>query len=260
MLRKIDEIDRYLLRSQNICCSILKTCWMQCYLIPWFFEQPSFSGETVCLLIFVYLQALSTKGRVKGMGKIPNELRETIAKNIRDCRMKKFPGRGGGKKCAEAFGVSPQQWSPWERGMRTPDEVRLAQIATFFGVTVEFLRRSNVEPREMLGDANQQPAPYYNFYSQMNAQPPMQAMLREADAQPYGLPSLRRDDAIGSGANVADLALTSARLLGMIGAATKGVTDGKIDINKTIHVLRRLGDLLDGKLREAGVYNPPQSF
>ena len=80
------------------------------------------------------------------MGKIPNELRETIARNIRDCRLKKFPGRGGGKKCAEAFGVSPQQWSPWERGMRTPDEVRLAKIAEFFDVTVEWLRRDHRKP------------------------------------------------------------------------------------------------------------------
>ena len=50
------------------------------------------------------------------MGKIPENLRQIIAANIRACRMKKYPGRGGGKKCAEAFGVSPQQWSPWECG------------------------------------------------------------------------------------------------------------------------------------------------
>ncbi|MCD7909115.1 MAG: helix-turn-helix transcriptional regulator [Clostridium sp.] len=80
------------------------------------------------------------------MGKIPKELRETIARNIRNCRLKKFPGRGGGKKCAEEFGVSPQQWSPWERGMRTPDEMRLTQIAEFFGVTVEWLRRDHQKP------------------------------------------------------------------------------------------------------------------
>lgn len=97
------------------------------------------------------------------MGKIPNELRETIANNIRTCRAKKFPGRGGGKKCAEAFtqylrdkgilglhgrpaNVSPQQWSPWERGMRTPDEIRLQQIAEFFNVTVEDLRRDTRTP------------------------------------------------------------------------------------------------------------------
>lgn len=77
------------------------------------------------------------------MVKVPNELREIIARNIRNCRSKKFPGRGGAKKCAETFGVSPQQWSPWERGMRTPDEMRLEQLADFFGVSVEYLRRDN---------------------------------------------------------------------------------------------------------------------
>ncbi len=81
------------------------------------------------------------------MGKIPTELRNIIARNIRECRKKKFPGRGGSKKCAEKFGVSPQQWSPWERGKRTPDEDRLAKIAKFFGVDVEFLRRDNSRPQ-----------------------------------------------------------------------------------------------------------------
>lgn len=77
------------------------------------------------------------------MGKIPQDLRATIAANIRACRMKKFPGRGGAKKCAEKFGVSPQQWSPWESGKRTPDELRLGQIAEFFGVTVAFMREDH---------------------------------------------------------------------------------------------------------------------
>ena len=80
------------------------------------------------------------------MGRIPNELREIIAKNIHSARVKKFPGRGGSKKCAEAFGVSPQQWSPWERGMRTPDEERLDKIAKFLDVTVEWLRRDHTKP------------------------------------------------------------------------------------------------------------------
>ncbi|MCC8165460.1 MAG: helix-turn-helix domain-containing protein [Planctomycetes bacterium] len=74
------------------------------------------------------------------MGKTPAHLRQTIAKNIRQCRLDKYPGRGGSKKCAEDFGVSPQQWSPWENGKRTPDEVRLEQIAVFFGTTVEWIR------------------------------------------------------------------------------------------------------------------------
>lgn len=77
------------------------------------------------------------------MGKMPDALRETIARNIRDCRLRKFPGRGGGKRCAESFGVSPQQWSPWESGKRTPDELRLEQIAAFFGTTVEWFRRDH---------------------------------------------------------------------------------------------------------------------
>ena len=77
------------------------------------------------------------------MGKMPDALRETIARNIRDCRMNKFPGRGGGKRCAESFGVSPQQWSPWESGKRTPDELRLEQIAIFFDTTVEWFRRDH---------------------------------------------------------------------------------------------------------------------
>ncbi len=80
------------------------------------------------------------------MAKIPQHLRETIARNIMQCRMKKFPGRGGGKRCAEAFGVSPQQWSPWERGIRTPDEQRMELIATFFDTTVEWLRTDHQSP------------------------------------------------------------------------------------------------------------------
>lgn len=77
------------------------------------------------------------------MGKIPENLRQIIASNIRTCRKEKFPGPGGAKKCAKAFGVMPQQWCPWERGKRTPDESRLAQIAAFFGKSVEYMRHDN---------------------------------------------------------------------------------------------------------------------
>lgn len=80
------------------------------------------------------------------MGQIPDALRHTIAANIRACREQKFPGRGGAKQCAEAFGVSPQQWSPWERGVRTPDECRLEAIATFFDKSVDELRRPQDPP------------------------------------------------------------------------------------------------------------------
>ena len=192
------------------------------------------------------------------MGKIPNALRETIATNIRDCRLKKFPGRGGGKKCAESFGVSPQQWSPWERGMRTPDELRLSQIAEFFGVTVEYLRRDNSvrKPDAGLEGMQQYAGGLYNDYA--HATPPA---LREPDAPPYGLPSLRRDDNFVSGNNIAELAIISARLLGMVGSITKGVAEGRYDIGKTNIILRRLGDILEHKLREAesqsGTLPPP---
>ncbi len=77
------------------------------------------------------------------MGRIPEELRRIIAANIRAERVRNYPGRGGGKRCAEAFGVSPQQWSPWERGARTPDELRLSEIAEFFGVTVDHMRHEH---------------------------------------------------------------------------------------------------------------------
>ncbi|MCC8180085.1 MAG: helix-turn-helix transcriptional regulator [Planctomycetes bacterium] len=51
--------------------------------------------------------------------------------------------RGGSGKCAHDFGVSPQQWSPWERGTRTPDGLRLTQIADFFHITVDDLLRDD---------------------------------------------------------------------------------------------------------------------
>lgn len=77
------------------------------------------------------------------MRRIPDELRENIARNLRSCRLKKFPGRGGRKKCAEALGVSQQQWSPWERGVRTPDKQRLIQLSEFFEVSVDWLKADN---------------------------------------------------------------------------------------------------------------------
>ncbi len=66
-------------------------------------------------------------------------LREIISANISFMRRKKFPGVGGSKRCAEAFGISPQQWSPWERGKRLPSEKSIEKIADFFGVSVDFL-------------------------------------------------------------------------------------------------------------------------
>lgn len=77
------------------------------------------------------------------MGKVPVDLRHNIALNIRNCRQGRYPRWGGSKKCAEDFGVSPQQWSQWERGIHMPDEYRMMEIARFFGVTTAFLRRNN---------------------------------------------------------------------------------------------------------------------
>lgn len=77
------------------------------------------------------------------MGKVPVELRKNIASNIRTCRCNLYPMWGGAKKCAEDFGVSPQQWSQWERGAHMPDEYRMLELASFFGVDTEYLRRDN---------------------------------------------------------------------------------------------------------------------
>lgn len=105
------------------------------------------------------------------MGKIPAELRTTIAVNIRKCRLKRFPGRGGGMRCAAAFGVSPQQWSPWERGMRTPDELRMRQIARFFNVTVEYLRTDHTAEAER----QSAPPPSTPFIDDQPSPPPLLA-------------------------------------------------------------------------------------
>ncbi len=75
------------------------------------------------------------------MGRLTREEKEIIAYNISEQRKLRYPGHGGGKKCAAAFGIPPQQWSPWEAGSRTPDDNRLNQIAKFFEVTVADLRR-----------------------------------------------------------------------------------------------------------------------
>ncbi len=87
------------------------------------------------------------------MGKVPVDLRHNIAANIRHCRSNRYPMWGGSKKCAEDFGVSPQQWSQWERGKHMPDEYRMIEIAAFFGVSTEFLRRDNELPEIVQPDA-----------------------------------------------------------------------------------------------------------
>ncbi len=79
------------------------------------------------------------------MGKVPVDLRKNIAANIRNCRRARYPKWGGSRRCAVEFGVSPQQWSQWERGAHMPDEFRMKEIADFFGVSSEYLRRDNRE-------------------------------------------------------------------------------------------------------------------
>jgi len=74
------------------------------------------------------------------MGGETKELRFIVGENIKYCREQAYPGMGGSKECAEAFGVTQQQWSPWELGKRLPKEQRLAKIAEFFGTTVEWMR------------------------------------------------------------------------------------------------------------------------
>ncbi len=79
------------------------------------------------------------------MSRIQSSLRATIARNIRNCRLEKFPGCGGSKACAAKISrytgkhISPSQWSSWESGGRTPNEESLQQIAAFFEKTVEYM-------------------------------------------------------------------------------------------------------------------------
>lgn len=77
------------------------------------------------------------------MGGESKQLRAIVGENIKYCREKRFPGMGGGKECADAFGVSHQQWSPWELGKRLPKEKRLKEIADFFGTTLEWMLTSH---------------------------------------------------------------------------------------------------------------------
>jgi transcriptional regulator with XRE-family HTH domain len=79
------------------------------------------------------------------MGRVPVDLRKNVANNIRNCRRGLYPMWGGAKMCAIDFGVSPQQWSQWERGAHMPDEFRMMEIANFFGVSTAYLRRQNTD-------------------------------------------------------------------------------------------------------------------
>ena len=91
------------------------------------------------------------------MSRIPQSLRETIARNIKACRMKNSPGRAGSQRCAKDFGVCPQQWSQWERGHRTPNEMHMLQLAQFFKTTVENLRRDKDAPPRIKAEEPKEP-------------------------------------------------------------------------------------------------------
>lgn len=88
------------------------------------------------------------------MGRIPNNLKTTIASNIKAARIAKYPGRGGAKKVALELGVSQQQYSPWETGNRTPDELRLKSIAAYFGKSVEWFRTDHTNTTEHIDEIN----------------------------------------------------------------------------------------------------------
>lgn len=100
------------------------------------FGEPESSHRVRCLYFGAALKG-------KGMRKKANLSRENIARNITVCRKIKHPGRGGQRECAEAFGVLPQQWSPWERGIRTPTGTRLNRICEYFGITAEWLNKNH---------------------------------------------------------------------------------------------------------------------
>ncbi len=107
--------------------------------LAWVVETLGVTMQTIRPFFVSTKKGIQPKERFSTMAIIPDELRATIAHNIRACRLKKFPGRGGSMKCAAALGVSPQQLSQWERGNRSPEKTRLDQIAAFFGVSPAWL-------------------------------------------------------------------------------------------------------------------------
>lgn len=74
------------------------------------------------------------------------ELLRIISSNLYALRMKKFPGRGGQKKCADLLQMRQQQWAPWEKGQRMPNEESLERIAEMFEVSVEYLKTDHSSP------------------------------------------------------------------------------------------------------------------
>ena len=78
------------------------------------------------------------------MSRLPRKERkrllDVVAVNIQTLKVQKF-GRekGSSKAAAEALGKLPQQWYPWEKGIRMPNAESLKMIANLFGVTSDYL-------------------------------------------------------------------------------------------------------------------------
>ncbi len=68
---------------------------------------------------------------------VPNERDFIISYHIRELREARYPGRGGGQKCAEALDVSLPQYYHWENATRTPRLKNLVKVAEFFGKPLE---------------------------------------------------------------------------------------------------------------------------
>ena len=165
------------------------------------------------------LGRVADKGR--DMGRLTREEKEIIAYNISEQRKLRYPGHGGGKKCAAAFGIPPQQWSPWESGSRTPDDNRLNQIAQFFKVTVADLRR---EPENW--------EKVYPGWMATKRKPRKRSMATEPPAQPSPIAAPVAPAATGGGDNKEVLALLA--LLGnnygrvAAGEASAAVYEGRM--------------------------------
>ena len=72
-------------------------------------------------------------------------LREVIAWRIAEARKNAYPDRGSLTTCAAEFGISPQQWSQYESGHRSPEDHNLERIAAHLKTTVETLMTPPVD-------------------------------------------------------------------------------------------------------------------
>jgi transcriptional regulator with XRE-family HTH domain len=86
----------------------------------------------------------------KERGSVPNENEYLIAYHIRELREAKYPGRGGGQKCAEDMGINKSQYYLWESGSRTPRGGNLKTIAEFFGKDIAYFYEKPEGWREVL--------------------------------------------------------------------------------------------------------------